>query len=210
MTILQNFPSILVRLFLPISLILNGCAYRFTNSAMRAPMGVQSIAVEAVYDESREVFPHEYLWSALQREIGRNGRLILTSQEEADALMVVTVTNARVAPSGTVSSEPIDKDPVVTDTDKGVPSAFRDVRKAGSWTTSESVSVSIHVDVFDLKTRALLFKRDYSQSAGFTSLRPLEITPTSSLFPQYEEALHAKSKEISNSIARTIVSDFLM
>lgn len=212
MTILQKFPRILIGLFLPLSVCVftNSCAYRFTNSVMRAPMGIQSIAVEAIYDESREVFPHEFLWSALQREIGRNGRLVLTSQEDADALMVVTITNARVGPTGTPVVEPRSKDPTVTDTDKGVPSEFRNLRVAGSYTTYEAVSVAIHVDIFDLNTRALLFKRDYNQGAIFTSFRPSDITPSSSAFPQYEEALQAKSKEISNALAQKIVNDFMM
>lgn len=210
MTILQKFPRILIGLFLPVSVLANSCAYRFTNSAMRAPMGIQSIAVEAIYDESREVFPHEFLWSALQREIGRNGRLVLTSQEEADALMVVTITNARVGPTGTPVPSDKGKDPVVTETDKGVPSEFRNLRIAGYYTTDEAVSVAIHVDIYDLNTRALLFKRDYNQGAIFKSYRPTKVTPASSGFPHYEEALQAKSKEISNSLAQKIVNDFLM
>src|SRR5690606_35219325 len=118
-------------LLLPIWLLLGGCAYRFTNTAMKAPMGIQTIAVEAIYDTSREIFPHEELWSALQREIARNGRLMLTSQEEADALMVVTITNARVSPQGSPSKEALSKDPLITDTDKGNPSQFRNLRRAG-------------------------------------------------------------------------------
>jgi hypothetical protein len=214
MTILQKIRAAAVGLVLPASALIAlgsaSCAYRFTNTAMRAPLGVQSIAVEAIYDRSREIFPHEFLWSALQREIGRNGRLVLKSQDEADALMVVSITNARVGPVGTPTRESVSKDPAVTDTDKGDPNAFRNLRRAGSYTTDEGVSVSIHVDVFDLRNRALLFRRDYSQNASFKSLRPVTITPTSSAFPQYEEGIQAKAKEISNYLARSIVTDFLM
>jgi hypothetical protein len=190
--------------------LLNGCVYRFSNTALRPPVGVRTIAVEAVYDVSREVIPHELLWSAVQRELARSGRLIVTSQGEADAIMLITLSKASVNPTGTPSREPISRDPVVTETDKPEPQEFRNLKRAGNRTTDEAVNMAINVEVHDLKTRAVLFNRNYSAGTTFKSLRSETITPASSAFLNYEEALQAKVKELSEQLASRIVADFLM
>jgi len=208
MTILTYARNIGICLLLPI--LGSGCAYRFTNTAMRSPLGIQTIAVEAVWDNSREVIPHELLWSAVQREIIRNGRVTLTNQDEADALMVISISGARVRPAGTPSQEALSKDPPESDTDKGAPSDYRNIRRAGNWTTDEGITLGIHVNVYDLKSRALLFKHDYSSGITFKSLRPVTITPTESAYLHYEEALDARFKAVSEGLAQSIVNDFLM
>ncbi|RYZ58731.1 MAG: hypothetical protein EOP07_06095 [Proteobacteria bacterium] len=208
MSILKHARSLGLCLLLPI--MSSACAYRFTNTSLRNPLGIQTIAVEAVWDESREVIPHELLWSAVQREIIRNGRVTLTNQDEADALMVVTITGAKVSPAGTPSQEALSKDPPNSDTDKKNPEDYRNIRRAGSWTTDEGLTISVHVDVFDLKSRAVLFKKDYSTGITFKSLRPVTITPTESSFLHYEEALDARFKAVSDGLAHSIANDFLM
>lgn len=191
-------------------LAISGCAYRFSNTAMRPPVGVRTIAVEAVYDVSREVIPHELLWSAVQRELVRSGRLMVTSQEEADAIMLITLNKASVNPTGTASREAINRDPNVTETEKPDPHEFRNLKRAGNRTTDEAVSMAINVEVHDLKTRAVLFNRNYSAGTTFKSLRSETITPTTSAYLNYEEALQAKVKDLSEQLASRIVADFLM
>ncbi|MBC7532926.1 MAG: hypothetical protein H7318_15235 [Oligoflexus sp.] len=208
MSILTHARSLGICLLLPI--ISGACAYRFTNTAMRNPLGIQTLAVESVWDSSREVIPHELLWSAVQREIVKNGRVTLTNQEEADALMVVTITGARVNPAGTPSQEALSKDPPESDTDKKNPEDYRNIRRAGTWTTDEAVTVGVHVNVYDLKSRALLFNRNYSSGITFKSLRPVTITPTESAFLHYDESLEARFKAVSDTLAHSIVNDFLM
>ena len=190
-------------------LLTSSCVYNFSNTTLRPPVGVRTIAVEAVYDISREVIPHELLWSAVQRELARSGRLLVTSQEEADAIMLLTLTDAKVSPSGTPSREAISRDPVLSETEKGKPSDFKNLRRAGNWTTDESVSMTLNVEVLDLKTRASLFSRNYSSGTTFKSLRSATITPTTSAYLNYEEALQAKVKELSEQLASRIVADFL-
>ncbi|WP_141736068.1 LPS assembly lipoprotein LptE [Oligoflexus tunisiensis] len=187
-----------------------GCVYRFSNTALRPPVGVRTIAVEAVYDVSREVIPHELLWSAVQRELARSGRLMVTSQDEADAIMLITLNRASVNPTGTPSREAINRDPVVTETEKPAPGEFRNLKRAGNRTTDEAVNMTINVEVHDLKTRAVLFTRNYSAGTTFKSLRSETITPASSAYLNYEEALQAKVKELSAQLASRIVADFLM
>lgn len=211
--ILPKIRSFRFRLVVPlvsIFVISSGCAYRFTNTAIRNPLGIQTLAVEAVWDDSREVIPHEELWTAVQREVIKNGRVTLTNQEEADALMVVSVTSAKVAPVGTPSQEAFDKDPPESDVEKGKPSDYRNLRRAGTWTTDEGITLSVHVNVYDLKSRAVLFSRDYSRGVTFKSFRPVSVTPTESVYLHYEEALDARFKDVSESLATSIVNDFLM
>jgi hypothetical protein len=203
---------VLARLVLPLvfASLLASCVYRFSNTALRTPPGIRTIAVEAVYDTSREVVPHELLWSAVQREIARSGRLLLSPQSEADALLTLWLTSAKVAPSGTPSREPLAKDPVVTDEFKGRPEDFRNLRRAGSWTTDESVSLVVEVEVHDLKSRKILFKQSYSLGGTFKSLRPVTVTPTDSAYLHYEEALYARVRDLSEQLAQRVVSDFLL
>lgn len=210
--ILTKFQVSCVWQLLPIAglILLSSCAYRFTNTAIRNPLGIQTLAVEAVWDNSREVVPHEELWSAVQREVIKNGRVILTNQEEADALMVITVTGAKVAPVGTPSQEAFDKDPPESETEKGKPRDYRNLRRAGTWTTDEGITLGVHVNVYDLKSRAMLFSRSYSSGAVFRSFRPVSVTPTESVFLHYEEALDSRFKDVSESLASSIVNDFLM
>lgn len=188
----------------------SACVYRFSNTALRPPVGVRTIAVEAVYDVSREVVPHELLWSAVQRELARSGRLMVTSQEEADAIMLITLKNASVNPSGTPSREAISRDPTVTESDKPDPQEFRNLKRAGNRTTDEAVNMAINVEVHDLKNRAVLFNRNYSAGTAFKSLRSETITPATSAYLNYEEALQSKVKELSEQLASRIVADFLM
>ncbi|MCX6130969.1 MAG: hypothetical protein NTX25_18165 [Proteobacteria bacterium] len=190
--------------------MLSSCVYRFTNTALRLPIGVRSIAVEAVYDTSREVVPHELIWSAVQKELARNGRLFVTSQNEADALMILTLNHASVRPSGTPSREPVSRDPVITDSEKGRPEDFRNLRRAGSWTTDESVNLTLSAEVIDLKTKTVLFRREYSGATSFKSLRSVSVTSSNSAYLNYEEALQSKVKVLSEQLASRIVSDFLM
>jgi len=208
MTILTYARNIGICLLLPI--LSSACAYRFTNTAMRNPLGIQTIAVEAVWDNSREVLPHEMLWSAVQREIIRNGRVTLTNQDEADALMVVNITGAKVKPAGTPALEPLSKDPPESDVDKKTPNDYRNLKQAGTWTTDESITLGVHVNVYDLKSRALLFKHDYNSGITFKSYSDPNITPEAGAFLHYEEALDSRFKAVSESLAQSIVNDFLM
>ncbi|SMF55461.1 LPS assembly lipoprotein LptE [Pseudobacteriovorax antillogorgiicola] len=208
-----RYLSILSRklvLALVISCSLGSCAYRFTNVVMTVPEGVQSIAVEGIYDTSREVIPHEILWTSLMEEFARNGRLVLTSKEEADALMTVQIKDAQVFPSGAPSSEAITKDPIVSDTDKGNPFAFKNLRRAGNWTTTETVTYTIEVEVHNLRTRETIFSRNYSTSGSFRSIRASSVAQTRSGYLLYEEALQARMKSMSEGIARKVVTDFLL
>ncbi len=188
--------------------LLTSCAYHFGSSSIQIPAGIRSLSVEAVYDTSREIFPHEILWSAMQQQIARSGRLVLTSQEEADAILRIWVQQARVNPSGTASREPLAKDPPPSKDAPGRPDEYRNLRRAGSWTTDENVSFTVEVELHDLKSQKLLKRQAYSFNNNFKSLRPVTITSTASGYLHYEEAMEAKVKELSNQLSQRVVVDF--
>lgn len=198
------------RHILPLSLFLSlsSCVYRFSNSSLRPPEGIRSIAIEAVYDTSRDVIPHELIWSAIQREVARSGRLILSSHEEADALMTLWVSRSSVSPSGTPTRDPRSRDPIASADSQSIPPEFRDLRRAGSWTSDEQVGFTVEVEVHDLKSRRVIFKNIYDQTTAFKSLRAESITPIASGFLAYEEALQAKVKLLADQMAQRVVTDF--
>lgn len=186
------------------------CAYRFTNVVMSPPPGIKSIAIEGIYNTSREVIPHEILWTALMEQFAKNGRLVVTSKEEADALVTVQLTSSSVNPSGTPSSESIYKDPIVTETDKRTPFEFKNLRRAGNWTTEETLSFKIDVKVHNLHNREVIFQKSYSSTGAFRSIRASTVAQTRSGYLLYEEALEARMKSLSTGLASRVVTDFLL
>lgn len=206
----SNSSSLLCLCVCILSLLSNSCAYRFTNVVMSAPVGIQSIAIEGVYNTSREVIPHEILWNALSEQFAKNGRLQVTSKENADAILRVRLSDASVKPSGSPSSESIYKDPVVTTTDKRTPFEFKNLRRAGNWTTEERLSFALTVEVYNLHTKKLIFSRSYSTSGAFRSIRASTVATSNSGYLLYEEALEARMKSLSTGIASNIVTDILL
>lgn len=183
-------------------LLLNGCAYRFTNLAVRPPAGIRSVAIEAVYDTSREVLPHEQLWEALQRAFTENGKLLVTSQAKADALLRVHLVNAYVSPTDT----PDPGDGLERDYPPQL-SGVRTLTKAGRWTTKEAIGYTVQVELWDLRKRQLLFQRAYTGGDTFASvLAPGQVQP-SMQYLLYEESLNTKFRAIARTISAKVVED---
>ncbi len=191
-------------------LAISGCAYRFTNKAMQPPEGIRSIAVEAVYDTSREVIPHQLLWDALQKAIAQNGKLRLTSQADADALLRAHITKAKVVPTGTPAQrDNRAKDPEIPDVDE--PTEYRDysdISKAGRYTTVEALQYTVTVEVWNLHTQKLIKSKAYNASTQFKSIRGTNTDPKAG-YLVYDEALQARFQEISKNIAEKAVFDVL-
>lgn len=217
MTILPKFYAQSNRLtcFLYIALlsaVLQSCAYRFTNQAMTPPQGMKKIAVEAIYDTSQTVLPHEILWKEIQDAIARNGHIILTSQEEADGILRIHLKTAEIASSGYPESDSQEYDePKVTETIKPPPTEYRPITKASSWTTKESITFAIDVELWNLHTKKIIKKGSYSASDTFTSLFSKTTQyQIQTHFLLYEEALKTAFKAQSKTISEKIVTDLLI
>ncbi len=196
------------QILLILTALCQACAYQFSQLHTQIPGGLRSVAVEAVYDTSRDIIPHELLWSAMQNQIARSGHVLLTQQEEADGLVTIWLQKSSVNPAGTASREPLAKDPPISAPSKGRPDEYRNLRRAGSWTTDESVSYTVDIVLHDLRNGKVLKRQSYSLSSNFKSLRPVTITSTSSGFLNYEEAMEARVKDLATQLAQKVVSDF--
>ena len=187
---------------------LSGCAYRFTNSHIGQLIGMRTIAIEAIYDTSAEVIPHEVLWEALQRAFASDGHIRVVSRREADLLLRAHVTSAALNPSNFAEQGP-EKDPVVFEGGPPPkPSEYKRLSTARDYATRENVSVGLIVDVWKLDSGKKVLEKGYSGARSFDSLRANAPDPYN--FIRHDEALTQKVDEIANEIAGSVVSDLLL
>jgi hypothetical protein len=190
---------------------LSGCVYRFTNQHIVLPPGIRTIAIEAVYDTSREVLPHDLLWEALQEAFAADGHLRVVSQGRADALVRAHITRASDGPTGSAESKGSLKDSKGIAIDQLQPSDFRLLPEAGEFTTKQELSISVEVEVIDLRSRESLFNKSYQSLRTFRSFRSeTSVAQRKSHFLFFEEARAAKFSEMSKDIAKAVVRDFLV
>lgn len=191
---------------------LPGCAYRFTNLRFSAPAGVKKIAVEGVYDVSREVIPHDILWIELQREIAKTGKVVVDSAHNAEAIMRVKLARAGLRPTDSVPIQsatryPKLNEPLPSTLEQLEQADILDMAKATKRGSKESLAVQLEVEVWSLTSRKLLFKRGYSGSGEVESVT---LDANGSGYLKYEEKIARRFRQISKSLSRKIVSDFLL
>ncbi len=191
---------------------LSGCVYRFTNLHVAAPEGIRTVAVEAVYDASREILPHELLWEELQRTIAAEGHLMLAKASSADALLRVKIKNARFSPTGTVvKPQTLTKDPAALSPGQdSLPSyrEFRTLTEAAELMPSTAVMIEVDVQLWHLTNRKLLFERSYVQTESFLSVRPS--TSPRNNYLRENEAFRSDFARMAKSISERVVSDLLI
>ena len=200
--------------FIASLLILSSCSYRFSNLHMRAPAGSKSIAIEAIYDTSHQVLPHEYIWESIQRQFANDGRLELRSQENADLYMRVHLKNASFAPNNLFYQTA--KDPVSFERADLLKegfispyplSAYSRYRRAMSFYRSNIFSMSLKAEVWDLRTRQMIFERSYGLGGTYSTDpggSPLEYG-----FLRVEENFENLFAGKAAEFAKNVVSDFL-
>lgn len=191
---------------------LAGCAYTFTNAHLQRPAGVESIAIEAIYDTSREVLPHEMLWQSLQNAFAADGHLRVVPEAAADALVRAHIKSAGIAATGTNQDNKPIKDPRVFDGNTPAsPTAFKKLTEAGEYRNEGSIASVVEVEVWNLRTRSLLLKQTYSLADGF---RAIHIgTPgvnEANDHLRYQEAVDASFKTIAENVSRNVVRDLLV
>jgi len=189
--------------------LLQACAYRFTNRHIAPPTNIRSIAFESVYDTSREVLSHEILWEKLQYAFTSDGRIRVASQKDADALLRVHIVSGSVTPTRDLTVGFADKDPDVFEErmPPPPPEKFRVLPEAGEYTTRDCLSVNVVVEVWNLKTKALLMRKNYPVAENFLSLNK---TTSANQFLRYEEAQDTSMMQISEKIASAVVRDLLV
>ena len=188
-----------------------GCAYKFSNTNISRPGGIRSIAVESVYDTSREYLPHEHLWKNLQQAIIADGNLVLTDRSQADAILRVHLEQGLLEDVGDPTDRDgnKDKDPdAFSGTLPPKPEEFRRLSQAGSTKGSARLSARLAVEVWDLRTKVVLFKRNYKLGTTFKTFRTTT-TGIENDYLRFEEAKEQRFAKQSRQISRRIVRDIL-
>lgn len=196
-----------------VAFALGGCVYRFTNNHIERPEGIRTVAVEAVYDTSREVVPHEVLWEALQNAFAADGHLRLAPQSDADALVRAHLKDVLQTPSGTLTPNGPKDDPRDILKPDSVPTAklgeYRPLTQAGEYRSTSTIAATIEIEVWSLRTRTLLMKRAYPVTATFNAERALGDGKLNHWL-RYQEAADATFKTLSVGVAQQVVKDLLV
>jgi hypothetical protein len=200
--------------WLALSTVVSGCAYRFTNAHVQRPEGIRTIAIEAVYDTSREVLPHELFWEALQAAFAADGKLRLASQERADAYLRIHLKDAALVPAGSIVKNPPEQDPKLKGRVKPPePTLFKPLGQAGEIKTFGQVRAEVEIEVWSLRTRSLLLRRTYDLTQQFRAVHGFgrdAVTTRSNDYLRYEESFDAKVKLMAQDLAGQVVRDLLV
>ena len=186
-----------------------GCAYRFSNENAIRPAGARTIAIEAVYDTSNDVLPHQILWEELQRSVGLRSKMVLTTPEEADTLLRAQIVGSGYSPQYITRSE-VTKDPKGDDLFEADPrSQLKNLTRAGAWTTHQQVKINVLVDLWDLRKGRKIFEKTYAMSSQFLALRAENSTNITAQYLAYDEAFHRQFREMSRSVANSVAADLI-
>ena len=208
----KNLPSrkqLKLMALLALSVVGSSCAYRFTNTGMSQPAGVRNIAFEAVYDISQKVVPSEILWQEIQRAFAARGKMKITSIEEADAILITHIRSAASSPVG-ITRAGKEKDPKGDNIYSVEPKeGFRNLLKAGSWTSNQVIGFAADVKLVHLRTREILFQNSYTGQGSFMSFTAESEAGLSSHYLRFEEARYSRFRSIARSISSQIAGDIL-
>jgi len=203
--------NVKISVILSMCLISGGCAYRFTNLHVEQPRNIKSIAIEAIYDTSREVLPHDIIWGELQQAFARDGHLKVAPRNYADALLRVHITKAAVGPSGDIyTTKPTEDDPKVFDRDD--PPSFNRFRRlpyAGEARQKMTLAIVMQVEIWHLESRELLLDRVYNLGESFRVVRPSGL-PEATAFLRTEESMQADIALMARQTAEAVVQDLLI
>ncbi len=185
------------------------CTYRFSNLYLQPPNGIQTLYVEAIFDSSREVTPHEILWEKIQKAFALNGKLVLTPKAEADAYLRAHITKANVKQfdlDGHVSKNIII--PPIDDTGRYQPlSAYENLLAATRFSKKENLTLTVMVEVWDLRSKQKIWSQSYTNS-DFHKIVGL-YTAKESAYLYAEEGFEALFSALSQKTADSILHDFL-
>lgn len=194
--------------------LLPACTYRFTNERLARPEGIRTIAVEAVYDTSREVLAHEILWESLQAAFAADGHLRLVSQSQADALVRAHLRQASMDATGTEQLNGPRQEPVPYKGETPPPPAdYPPLTQASRYKDTATIRTVVDVEVWNLTTHSVLLKQTYSLGENFRAVHQTkngEFTTAGNDFLRYDEASTAKFQNISRNIAQAVVRDLLV
>jgi hypothetical protein len=201
----RHFPLLLIILVFSTT----ACTYTFTNLQLRAPEGVHSIAIAPIHDTSSRVLPHGPLWESLQREVVQSGKLQLSNSTQADVQLRVQIVSATTAD---LDERRFPQKPLMPLRDPSpeelaAPFSFENLKVAERYTVSQSLSLTIAVEVWDLRSRERLMTHSYSATRNAPSWN--EKIPPELRFIRAEESFEYQFAALSDELARRVITDFL-
>lgn len=187
-----------------------GCTYRFTNIQAKAPAGINSIAVEAIYDTTQKVIPHEILWESLQREFIKDGRLKVTDSDSADAYLKLQIIafDTSLSVESDIGKKEDDITGELSDLDSVDPRNLRNLNIASTIAEQESQQFIVQVEIWDLNNQQLLHKKNYQASSGLYRIHD-NTTTHENRFLRAEEAMKVGFQNAADNLARNVVRDFI-
>lgn len=191
-------------------ILVSGCAYKFSNKNLKTPEGIRTIAVEAVFDTSREVLHHEHLWSEIQKAFASDGHLRVVPVSNADALVRAHIKSASFSPSGESIENGAQRDPKTFDKEEpDAPNDFRVLTQAGKYRDKAVISTVIEIEVWNLWTKTLILKRSYGIAASMQTIHA-SISTKGNDFLRLEESTEAKFQQIAQNAASQLVRDLFI
>jgi hypothetical protein len=190
----------------------SGCIYKFSNKDLKTPEGVRTVAVEAVFDTSREVVHHEHLWSELQKAFASDGHLRVVPVGKADALVRAHLKKVTLSPSGETFENGVEKDPAVFNRgDPSPPNQFKVLTQAWRVRNKMTLSTVVDVEVWNLWTKTLIMRRTYSLADTLQAIHATNnITTKGNDFLRLEESSDARFHEVAKKVANQVVRDLFI
>lgn len=185
-----------------------GCAYRFTNTHIYVPNGARTIAIAPVFDSSRMVFPHDILWNSLQQAFASSGHLTLTSASKADLFLQTHVKGAASSEYETDAKSTVPDPNMFIDPKTSQPYSPRnyvDLHSSDNYSKRERLNLSVIVEVWDLRNKALMLKKEYPLSGDF-DMFAIQFTPESQ-YIRNEENMEFLISSLARTFAKNVVTD---
>lgn len=188
------------------------CAYRFTNKYIYPPDGAKTIAIAPIFDSSRMVFPHDVLWYSLQQAFASSGHLNLTSASKADLFLQAHVKGAA---SSEYESDAISKLPnpnMFLNPDNGQPYSPRnyvDLHAADNYSKRERLSVTVLVEIWDLRNKTLMLRKEYFLASNF-NMMTIQFKPEESHYIRNEENAELMVVSLARDFAKNVVTDLFL
>lgn len=189
-------------------LTLGGCAYRFTNSAQTLAVSKKSVAIEGIFDTTRQTLAHDILWRALQKSFAGTGKLRLLPAESADVLIRVHLNDLSLNPSaGNLNDEAIDPVNPYSGETLAPTAALPTLNSSpDSHSLSETLKFQFLVEAWDLQSGQKLFAKSYKDSFSYAVAEAAHLRRATLASKENIETKLAQSAE---TLARTVYLDLL-
>jgi len=191
------------------SLCLQGCIYKSVNYDRELSLSIRSVCIGKIYDTSGLPVAHGLLQRELEFTFARDGHLRLRQTKDADIYVRAHLRkNTRYAAGSGNVKERIDPN-IPTSGVMPKPSQWPRLSVLNEGLSDkESSSITVDIEIWNLNSKKLLFKKTYTQKNSFkTHIVSKNFKPFHQHL-RHIEAQHESFREQSRLISERVVSDF--